>query len=251
MEIIENHNTLTATYDPVEWDVLCPEVLNLRAATHLIGDRDSLKGQFMHTLLNHCPGFAVDEHNVHTLTILYQWAIGDSEGALNPLKGIWLYGSEGCGKSTIALALSSFIKTVRADNRHHPDGRIECAPYNDSRLATLSAWDVIDALHTKGDARYELPRVNVLTLDDLTEESMSVNFGEMNVRILPWLLSKRCGILRRDGFVRPTIVTCNFEPERLAALTPDLIGKLCCSFNFVLLKGLMRGNYDSIYYNLR
>ena len=251
MEIIENHNTLTTTYDPVEWDVLCPDVLNLRAATHLIDNPDSLKGQFMHTLLTNCPGFAVDEHNAHTLATLYQWAIGDREGTLNPLKGIWLYGSEGRGKSTIALALSSFIKTVRADNRNHPDGRIECSPYNDSRLAALTAWDAIDALHTKGDARYELPRVNVLTLDDLTEESMSVNFGEMDVRILPWLLSKRCDILRKDGFVRPTIVTCNFEPERLAILTPDLIGKLCRSFNFVLLEGPMRGNIDSIYFNLR
>ena len=251
MEIQENRNTLTATYDPAEWDTLRPEVLNLKAAARLFDDRAHFKGDLMRTLLSHCPDFETDDHNTPVLSALYSWAIGDTSGRLDPLKGIWLYGDEGCGKSTVANALISFMKSVRSANRLLSDGRMECFPYNDRRICTFTSYDAIDALHTKSDARFDCTFSDVMLIDDLTAESTTVTFAEMNVGILPWLLRKRCDMLRSGGFVRPTVVTCGLMPETLAALLPNLFGKLCRTFNFVKLEGPMRGNIDPVFHLTR
>ena len=86
---------------------------------------------------------------------------------------------------------------------------------------------------------------------DDEELKATVAFAEMNIRILPWLLRKRCDMLRSGGFVRPTVVTCGLMPETLAAAFPGLFGKLCRTFNFVKLEGPMRGNIDPVFHLTR
>lgn len=250
MEITENRNAITATYDPEEWGPLSPEVLNLKAAAQLFANHDCFKNSFYRALKAQMPGFVTDSHNSGVLADLYRWAIGDGSGPLDPLKGIWIHGDPGCGKTTISNALISFIKTIRAYNRMLPDGRIECTPYNERRICSFTATEAIETLHCKSDARFDCSHADVVEIDDLTAEAMKIPFAEMELRILPWLLDRRCDQLRAGGFVRPTVVTCNFPVFELPGFMPGMVGKLCRSFNFVRLQGPMRGNIDPIYEEL-
>lgn len=51
----------------------------------------------------------MDKDNQKVITDIFQWCIRDKKGALNPEKGLWIYGNIGTGKSTLMKAVILFV----------------------------------------------------------------------------------------------------------------------------------------------
>ncbi len=71
---------------------------------------DSIKRVFLDTMKRICPDFKVDKDNAKVISDVFRWCIRDKKGALDPTKGLWLYGSIGSGKSTLMKGVMQFIR---------------------------------------------------------------------------------------------------------------------------------------------
>ena len=70
----------------------------------------SIKALFYDCIKYYCNDFVVDKDNQKVVTDLFHWCIRDRKGALNPEKGLWIYGNIGTGKSTLMKAVMLFVE---------------------------------------------------------------------------------------------------------------------------------------------
>lgn len=74
---------------------------------------DGYKRAFASIAENICPGYVFRKEYGKTYNDLVRWCLADFNGALSPVKGLWIWGDIGTGKSTLLLIVKEFCRRYR------------------------------------------------------------------------------------------------------------------------------------------
>lgn len=84
--------------------------LNPTMAALLPSEMNVIKAHFFNCIKEVCPNFEINNSNRKVIGDIFNWCIRNKNGALDPTKGLWIYGNVGVGKSTLMRAVINFIR---------------------------------------------------------------------------------------------------------------------------------------------
>ncbi len=153
-----------------------------------------------------CPKFELTAANRWVLALLFDWCLG-RPAALDPTKGLWLWGPMGTGKSTLLRIVRQFCYEYRPQRPYGYESTPR--PY---WFDIVPASDITDAYSANGPACFSRyinnPR---LAIDDLGTEQKIVGHYGVPAKPLTEVLQRRY-----DHRLRAfTHVTTNFCPDEL------------------------------------
>lgn len=193
----------------------------------------SAKNEFLNILRVICGGnYVVDENNRVALTAVFYWLIRASqpEANLNPMKGLWIYGTIGSGKTALMRAAIAFIK------RYWRVGNGEKLSPTFKRVSDLCQSYAANGI----GAFTSLPT----GFDELGTEAIPVMHNGYKMNVMEEVFSRLSG----EYIGVPKIVTTNLSLKQVRELySPrsfDRIGQL---FNLVPLNGITRRDSASVW----
>lgn len=183
-----------------------------------------------------CPGFIIPERNKHLLNDIVRWCLM-LDGALDPDKGLWLYGDIGTGKTTMLEVIRDYCKIVRPAisyrDAHNPREMEKSKLAYGFRITNASMVAGIFAVDGySGIEEFIINRRQAF--DEVGRECIPTShFGNME-NVFAYIIQRRYD-LRRGDF---THVTSNLESEQIRAVYGDFIYDRCIEmFNFVKMSG--------------
>lgn len=194
-------------------------------------DRNTVKLRFFEILKGKCADFVVNDSNRAIVSNIFNWCLRDTEGELDPAKGLWFYGNIGTGKSTLMKAVLSFI---------------EKCWLRDSGEPIKPSWENVPIFcgryAEKGFAAFD----NIPTgLDELGSEVAPTNHIGNKLNVMAYVI----GDMTERPIYIPRIVTTNLSfseiEKRYGSRAVDRIGVL---FNLVEMQGSSwRNDSDKIW----
>lgn len=189
-----------------------------------------IKTVFFDTLKSVCHDFVVDDDNRAIVGDLFNWCIRNTNGHLDPRKGLWLYGNIGTGKSTLMKAIIKFAGDYwLRDSGEHIKPRWSNVPMFCGRYA-IDGFSVFDSIP--------------MGLDELGTEIAPTNHVGNKLNVVAHLINT---IYDNNSDI-PYIVTTNHTLKEIlnlyGARTVDRIGQL---FNLVEIKGATKRDTSAIW----
>lgn len=183
-----------------------------------------------------CPGFRIRESMKPLLNDLVRWCLM-LQGRYDPLKGLWLWGDIGTGKSTMLEIIREFCHIARKPERYRD-------MYNPRQLRKdsmaysfrLTNMSFVSGLYAKEG--YPGIEEYITTcrqaFDEVGRECIPTGyFGNME-NVFQYIIQRRYD-LRHGDF---THVTSNLSPDQIGVVYGDHIYDRCIEmFNFVEMSG--------------
>lgn len=138
---------------------------------------DFWKSGFIRSMNYVSPGFVVDERNVRIISGLYTWIwarLGRMQpGAIDPCKGILLWGGIGTGKTTLIKGIQRYLAVINqlAYGCNNPDICIEIR--SAVEISLRYAADGMKAL----ERWTEREQAGHLAIDEIGREEISTHYG--------------------------------------------------------------------------
>lgn len=185
---------------------------------------NALKKYFMIIAKGYCPNFTVKEEHTGALNEIFLWCI-DAQGRLDPNKGLWLWGENGTGKTTMLYIIKEFCRQI---GKKDPRG----SRYG-FRITNANA--VSGAFNQFGyegiDEYITTPRQ---AFDELGSEPQLTGHYGTPMNVMQYVLQRRYDTRFNDF----THVTTNLRIEEIADIYGARIYDRCKEmFNFVYLGG--------------
>lgn len=203
-------------------------------ASKCLADQNAIKAVFLETLKGCCPDFVVDKDNRMIISDMFNWCIRNTKGNLNPLKGLWIYGNIGTGKSTLMKAIIKFAGNYWLRDSGEPikprwiNVPTFCGQY------AADGFSVFDSIP--------------MGLDELGTEIAPTNHVGNKLNVVAHLVNT---IYDNHSDI-PYIVTTNRSLrgilETYGERTVDRIGQL---FNLVEIKGTTRRDTSAIWQSIK
>lgn len=177
-----------------------------------------------------CPGFQVTEQLRPVLRNIVLWLIGE-DGPLDPAKGLWLWGNNGTGKSTLLEIVKSAGAILRPmDSRGYPYG-----------FRTINATQICAAYQNGGYEALE-PWVNSsrLAIDELGAETIPTGYYGTTENVIQYIMQRRYD-RRRGAFTHVTTnLECPLDVNRsqiASVYGPRVYDRCKEMFNFIEMRG--------------
>ncbi|WP_159522925.1 hypothetical protein [Sunxiuqinia indica] len=196
-------------------------------------DEDKLKRIFM----NHAHAFVkttnpdlkfiVDKDNKEIISSLWDYFLG-KEGTLDPVKGIWMMGIPGTGKSGLLYIFAAFLREFRVGFKVHTA--------NDIALHFEQTGEL--DLYTSNQNGYSGCPVN-MAIDEIGHEPQpSVHFGTKR-NVIQYILHTRYGYWQQTGL--KTYCTTNIDMNEVEQYYGDAIrSRIPHMFNVIAVGGKNR-----------
>lgn len=175
-----------------------------------------------------CPGWTVPQHQAEAVYAIFRWCV-QAPAPLDPDRGLWIYGPNGSGKTTMLRIVWEFSRRI---GRRDAWGR----PYG---FRLVNAADVCAEFADGGfDAIRPFCELRRQAFDEVgSEEIPTAHFGTQ-LNVIQHILQMRYD-RRHDGDF--THVTSNYGPEQIPGRYGVRIYDRCRDmFNFVYLGGASR-----------
>jgi len=165
--------------------------------------------------------YEVSKENAPKLTDMLRYFTGNEGLDLN--KGIYLYGTFGCGKTALMASIRRYLATY--------------FPFNANGFLSVSLEKIIEDYKSDGNiAKYSYGindnPIN-LCIDEFGKEMNEKIYGTSADSVIKSMFMVRYELFGRGKL---THVTSNFSPEELN-LEPILKDRMAEMFNFIHLKG--------------
>jgi predicted ATPase len=165
--------------------------------------------------------FIVRKENAPKLTAMLRHFTGNEGLDLN--KGIYLYGTFGCGKTALMASIRKFLVTY--------------FPFNSNGYLCVSLEQIIESYKQDGNVMKYGYNINGdpygLCIDEFGKEMDEKIYGTKADSIIHSLFMIRYELFQRGKL---THVTSNFSPEDLN-IEPIIKDRMAEMFNFIELKG--------------
>ncbi len=165
----------------------------------------------------------MDKDNQKVITDLFHWCIRDRKGALNPEKGLWIYGNIGTGKSTLMKAVMLFVERYWLRDSGEPvSPRWVNVPTFCGSYAT-DGFSVFDSIP--------------MGFDELGTEIAPTNHVGNKLNVVAHLMNT---IYDRRSDIPKIVTTNNSLSDTLTQYGPRTVDRIAQLFNLVELKGVTR-----------
>lgn len=183
----------------------------------------SIKALFFDCIKYYCKDFIVDDNNKNVVTNIFHWCLRDRNGALNPEKGLWIYGNIGTGKSTLMKAVILFVsKYWLRDSGENVKPKWVNIPTFCGSYAT-DGFSVFDSIP--------------MGFDELGTEIAPTNHVGNKLNVVAHLMNT----IYDNGSDIPKIVTTNSSLSGILKLYgPRTVDRIAQLFNLVELEGVTR-----------
>lgn len=203
-------------------------------ASKRLTEPNTIKAAFFDILKGCCADFVVDKDNQMIVADVFNWCIRNTNGNLNPRKGLWIYGNIGTGKSTLMKAIIKFADYYwLRDSGERIKPRWINVPTFCGQYAT-DGFSVFDSIP--------------MGLDELGTEIAPTNHVGNKLNVVAHLVNT---IYDNNSNI-PHIVTTNHTLKGIlnlyGARTIDRIGQL---FNLVEIKGTTRRDTSAIWQSIK
>lgn len=190
----------------------------------------SIKVLFYDCIRYYCKGFVVDKNNQKVINDLFHWCIRDRNGALNPEKGLWIYGNIGTGKSTLMKAIILFVRKYwLRDSGETVNPKCVNVPTFCGKYAT-DGFTVFESIP--------------MGFDELGTEIAPTNHVGNKLNVVAHLMNT----IYDNGSDIPKIVTTNNTlSDTLNLYGPRTVDRIAQLFNLVELKGVTRRESSEIW----
>ena len=177
-----------------------------------------------------CPGYEFFPELSEVYNDVFDWCIMHPKGKLDPVKGLWIEGSIGTGKSTLLRIVRRFCGMVRPMQQH----RNGSAPMPYSFRIT-SALKVAAAYGKQGFAGLDDFIDNPCqAIDDLGCEPDTVSYYGASLNPLEFVMLGRYDVRHGDFTHVTTNLTAEEAMRRYGARVMDRCVEM---FNFVTMQG--------------
>lgn len=191
---------------------------------------NTTKAKFYDVIKYICPDFVVDDDNRQIIGDVFHWCIRDKKGALDPTKGLWIYGNIGTGKSTLMKAILHFItKFWLRDSGEKINPQWINVPTFCGKYAT-DGFGVFSSIP--------------MGLDELGTEIAPTNHVGNKLNVVAHLISTIYDNKSDIPYIVTTNCTLSGAMELYGPRTIDRIGQL---FNLVGIKGVSRRDTTAIW----
>lgn len=192
-------------------------------ASSCLTELKSIKTLFFDCIKYYCKDFVVDKDNQKVITDLFHWCIRDRKGALNPEKGLWIYGNIGTGKSTLMKAVMLFVERYWLRDSGEPvSPRWVNVPTFCGSYAT-DGFSVFDSIP--------------MGFDELGTEIAPTNHVGNKLNVVAHLMNT---IYDRRSDIPKIVTTNNSLSDTLTQYGPRTVDRIAQLFNLVELKGVTR-----------
>lgn len=195
---------------------------------------EQLTALFFHAARKVCPGFRLTEEISASVGLLFDWALRvRAAGAIDPDKGLLLYGSVGAGKTTMIHIIREFASYVRPVTLGRYRGDTFGEPYSFAVVSCRNACDRFTDSYYRGIRDY--CRAPAICFDELGAESIpTLHYGTAE-NVMAYIIGARYDRLRD---LRATHFTTNMAPRDIRAAYGDRIyDRLREMVNFVEFTG--------------
>jgi predicted ATPase len=163
-------------------------------------------------------------HPVNTEMVkeIAKWITGDLSGSLNPIKGLYIYGRHGSGKTDFSINLINTAKVLSQTYSNVP--KFKPYSYNAIYEAIRSGSDIIDLVKDQSN----------LVIDDFLyqDRNEAKIFGNTD-RVADIIVTKMYD-LHKSGYLH--IVTSNYPPDQID-MHPGSIDRMNEMFNYIFWEG--------------
>lgn len=191
---------------------------------------NTIKTKFFEAIKSICPDFVVDDSNRQIVGNVFHWCIRNKKGALDPTKGLWIYGNIGTGKSTIMKAIIDFAsKYWLRDSGERISPKWMNVPIYCGKYATdgFAAFDSIP-----------------MGLDELGTEISPTNHIGNKLNVVAHLINTIYDQKSSIPYIVTTNCTLTEIMEKYGPRTIDRIGQL---FNLAEMQGVSRRDTSAIW----
>lgn len=185
---------------------------------------NAYKHGFLHVAKEVCPGYELRQEQKPLLNDIFRWCMM-LDGALDPSKGLWLYGNIGTGKSTMLEIVRRFCSMVRPKDE-------KGFPYS---FRTTNAVEICGEFAERGyegiKTYIDSPRQ---AFDEVGAECVPTGHYGTQLNVIQYILQHRYDN-RFDNF---THVTTNLTKKQITERYDGRIYDRCKEmFNFVEMSG--------------
>lgn len=183
-----------------------------------------LKRQFLETARNICPDWRIADEHKDAVNDIFTWCLG-MNGNLDCDKGLWLWGNNGTGKTTMLKIIKNFYRAI---------GKRD-AMGNEYGFRIVSVLEICGIYEKKGRAGIEqFASLRRQAFDELGAEEVVTGYYGTPLNVMQYILMRRYD-RRFDNF---THVTTNLDIDGFHARYGDRVYDRCKEmFNFVHLGG--------------
>lgn len=183
-----------------------------------------LKWLFLKTARNICPDWRIADEHKDTVNDIFTWCLG-MNGNLDCDKGLWLWGNNGTGKTTMLKIIKDFCRAI---------GKRD-AMGNEYGFRIVSVPEICGIYEKEGRGGIEqFATLRRQAFDELGAEEVITGHYGTPLNVMEYILMRRYD-RRYDDF---THVTTNLTKEELKERYKDRVYDRCKEmFNFIYLGG--------------